>query len=95
VLVLEGAQHRIFVAAVDLNAADAVTEGIRGAAPGGDGHPVAGSQQALDKEFANEARTADHQYILVHGFPLSDAIYFLLRRGIHQTINTDAMNKKN
>ncbi|UUZ54686.1 hypothetical protein LP419_00995 [Massilia sp. H-1] len=54
-----------------------------------------GRKQALHEQLAKIPRTTDNQYILAHGFSLSDRVYFLLSGKIQQPRKIDALNKKN
>jgi hypothetical protein len=62
--------HGEFVAAVGADALDAVAEGIGRIAAGGDGDAVAGAQEPLHEQPADETGTADHQDVLGHWFSL-------------------------
>ncbi|UUZ49103.1 hypothetical protein LP420_01060 [Massilia sp. B-10] len=74
---------------------NALAERIGRMAAGGDGDLVVSRKQALHEQLAKIPRTTDNQYILAHGFSLSDRVYFLLSGKIQQPRKIDALNKKN
>jgi hypothetical protein len=101
--VSEGAAHRQFIAAIDAHARDALAEGVGRIAARRDGHTVAGLQEALHQQAADEAGAANHQYVLahedslrfLHGVSVVNPLYFPFVLAIVQTRKITHMTKKN